>query len=203
MEEGNGEVEKVNRGGPILPSLIMDFPRSKPLLRHPSDNHQPQSTMPVPSQFYLQVQHGKISGVIHGVRTNRLSSGISGGFAPPEPAAVKSVACAADTNTLQISSSSSSNLAPISVEKDESVNSLVEELQSILKSIPTEDPPASEDIYGLNTSIMWGSDDFMWRNAGPQGCGGQSSVQATDEQKAKFKRALEIADALVAKGVGS
>lgn len=33
MEEGKGEVEKVNRGGPILPSLIMDFPRSKhPLL---------------------------------------------------------------------------------------------------------------------------------------------------------------------------
>jgi hypothetical protein len=26
-EEGKGEVEKVNRGGPILPSLIMAFPR--------------------------------------------------------------------------------------------------------------------------------------------------------------------------------
>lgn len=65
-EEGKGEVQKVNRGGPILPSLIMDFPRSKP---HPSDNEQPQSTMSVPSkfpsQFYLQVQHGKNGGGSH------------------------------------------------------------------------------------------------------------------------------------------
>jgi len=134
---------------------------------------------------------------------DRLLLGITGGFAPPDPTAVKSVTYAAGTNSLQITSSSSSNLVPIKVEKDGSVDVLVEELQSILKSIPTEDPPGSEDIYGLNTSIMWGSDEFVWRNAGPQGCGGYSSVQATDEQKAKFKKALEIADALVAKGVGS
>jgi hypothetical protein len=134
---------------------------------------------------------------------DRLHSGISGGFAPPQPAGGKSVTYSADTNSLQIKSSSSSNLAPVKVEKDSSVDVLVEELQSILKSIPTEDPPGSEDIYGLNTSILWGSDEFLWRNAGAQGCGGYSSVQATDEHKAKFKRALEIADALVAKGVGS
>lgn len=133
---------------------------------------------------------------------DRLPSGISGGFAPPEPAAVKSVTYAG-TNSLQITSSSSNNVAQTNVPKDGSVDVLVEELQSILRSIPTEDPPGSEDIYGLNTSIMWGSSEFEWRNAGPQGCGGYSSVQATDEQKAKFKRALEIADALVAKGVGS
>ena len=131
--------------------------------------------------------------------------GITGGFAPPDPAAVNSVAItyAAGTNNLQITSSSSSDLAPVKVEKDGSVDVLVEELQSILKSIPTEDPPGSQDIYGLNTSIMWGSDEFVWRNAGPQGCGGYSSVQATEEQKTKFKRALEIANALAAKGVGS
>lgn len=89
------------------------------------------------------------------------------------------------------------------MEKDQSVDVLVEELQTILKSIPTEDPPGSEDIYGFNTSILWGSDEFVWRNAGPQGCGGYSNVRVNDEQKAKFKRALDIADALVAKGVGS
>jgi len=42
-EEGKGEVEKVNRGGPILLSLIMDFPRlGRPHqsgLRHSSDNN--------------------------------------------------------------------------------------------------------------------------------------------------------------------
>lgn len=135
---------------------------------------------------------------------DQLSPGASGGFAPPEPTAVKSVVYAAGTNSLQITSSSSpSNLSQASVPKDASVDVLVEELQSILKSIPTEDPPGSGDIYGLNTSIMWGSDGFEWRNTVPEGCGGYSDVQATDEQKAKFKRALEIADALVAKGVGS
>lgn len=135
---------------------------------------------------------------------DRLPSGIVGGFAPPEPTAQKSVTYTADTNSLQItSSSSSSNLGPKKVEKDSSVDPLVEELQAILRSIPTENPPGSEDIYGLNTSIMWGSDEFVWRNSCPEGCGGSSSVQATDEQRAKFKRALEIADALVAKGAGS
>ena len=134
--------------------------------------------------------------------SNRILSGITGGFAPPDPAAVKSVTYAADVGALQITSPSSS-LTPVRAEKDSSVDALVEELQSILKSIPTESPPGSEDIYGLNTSIMWGSDEFVWRNAGPQGCGGMSSVQATDEQKKKFERALAIADALVAKGFGS
>ncbi|KAF9646441.1 hypothetical protein BDM02DRAFT_3022767 [Thelephora ganbajun] len=142
--------------------------------------------MPIPTQFYLRVQHG-----------------ITGGFAPPDPTAVKSVSYTAETNTLQITSSSSSNLAPISVNKDDSVDALVEELQSILKTLPTEKPQGSEDIYGLDTSIMWGSDEFEWQNGGSQGCGGSSTVQATNEQKAKFRRALEITDTLVAKGIGS
>lgn len=69
-----------------------------------------------------------------------------------------------------------------------------------MRSIPTEQPPGSEDIYGLDTSIMWGSDDLEWMNGGPQGCGGGSSfVQATEEEKAKFKRAVEIVKELVKK----
>jgi hypothetical protein len=133
------------------------------------------------------------------------SSGIVGGFAPPEPTAFKSVTYTAAKNELQISSSSlpSSDLSPITVEKDGSADELVKELQSILKTLPTEDPPNSEDIYGLNTSIMWGSDEFQWNNGGAQGCGGTSRVKATEEQKAKFKKALEIADKLVAKGIPS
>ena len=134
-----------------------------------------------------------------------LSSGITGGFAPPDPKAVKSVSYTAETKTLQITSSTSpsSNLAPVVVKKDDSVDKSIEELQSILKSIPTEEPKGSEDIYGLDTSIMWGSDDLVWENTGAQGCGGISTVKATAEHKAKFKRALEIAEALVAKGFGS
>jgi hypothetical protein len=73
VEEGKGEVEKVNRGGPILPGLIMYFLTFETLLLYltpRSDNHrrhQPQSTMPVPSQFHLEVQHGKSGGLSHDV----------------------------------------------------------------------------------------------------------------------------------------
>ncbi|KAF9781206.1 hypothetical protein BJ322DRAFT_1079679 [Thelephora terrestris] len=144
--------------------------------------------MPLPKQFYLRVVHG-----------------IVGGFAPPAPTAVKTVSYTDQTKTLQISFSS--DLAPRVLKEDKDnfadVDALVEELQSILRTIPTEEPKGSEDIYGLDTSIMWGSDDFVWENCGAQGCGSTSTVEATDEEKAKFKKALEIAEKLVAKGIGS
>lgn len=69
-----------------------------------------------------------------------------------------------------------------------------------MKELPTEQPPGSEDIYGLNTGIVWGSSNLEWANGGPQGCGGgKSTVQVTEEQKAKFKRAVEIVKQLVDK----
>lgn len=69
-----------------------------------------------------------------------------------------------------------------------------------MKTIPTEYPPGSQDIYGMDTSIAFGSDDLMWMNGGPQGCGnGVSEKQATPEDKAKFKRAVDIVNELVAK----
>ena len=78
---------------------------------------------------------------------------------------------------------------------------LVDELHSILKSIPTESPPGSEDIYGMNTSIAWGSEDLMWMNGGPSGCvAGTSEVQATHEDKVKFMRAVEIINILLQMG---
>jgi len=133
---------------------------------------------------------------------NEPPSGVTGGFAPSAPTDVKTVTFTPQEKTLQITSSPS-DPTPTSAEKDEAADALIKELQSILKSIPTEEPRGSEDIYGLGIGIMWGSDDFVWQNVGPEGCGGKSDVQATDEDKKKFKRALEIADALVAKGVGS
>jgi hypothetical protein len=96
--------------------------------------------------------------------------------------------------------SSPSDPAPASAKKDDSVDELVKELQDILRSIPTGD---GGDIYGMDTGIMWGSDDLVWNNTGSGGCGEGSDVQATEEHKVKFKRALEIADVLVAKGAGS
>ena len=77
---------------------------------------------------------------------------------------------------------------------------LLEELEGILRELPTESPPGSQDIYGMDTSIMYGSEGLEWQNGGPAGCGGgQSEVQATPEQKAKFKRAVEIVTELTQK----
>ncbi|KAI0665812.1 hypothetical protein C8Q78DRAFT_1111432 [Trametes maxima] len=77
---------------------------------------------------------------------------------------------------------------------------LVNELEDILKSIPTESPPGSEDIYGLDTSIVFDSEDLVWQNGSPQGCGrGESSVKPMEDDKTKFKRAVEIVKELQAK----
>ena len=37
---------------------------------------------------------------------------------------------------------------------------LVDELHEILKEIPMESLVGSEDIYGMDVSIAWGSEDF-------------------------------------------
>jgi len=63
-EEGRGETEKVSRGGPILPGLIMDFPHSN---RPTHLITTISSTMTVPHQFHLRVQRGKSSHVCWGV----------------------------------------------------------------------------------------------------------------------------------------
>lgn len=63
-----------------------------------------------------------------------------------------------------------------------------------------ESPPGSEDIYGLDISIAWGSEDLMWCNSGPEGCGGnESQVKASEEEKLHFKRAVEIIEQIVNK----
>jgi hypothetical protein len=78
--------------------------------------------------------------------------------------------------------------------------SLVNELHGILKVIPTEYPPGSEDIYGQDKSIAWFSEDLQWMNGGPQGCvAGTSEVRPSEEDKAKFIRAVEIVHELVNK----
>ncbi|KAJ3528641.1 hypothetical protein NM208_g10109 [Fusarium decemcellulare] len=73
---------------------------------------------------------------------------------------------------------------------------VIDELRGILKDLPTEQPPGSEDIYGLDTGIVWASNDddgWVWTNGGPQGCGGgESFVHASADQKAQFARAVDI-----------
>lgn len=137
---------------------------------------------------------------------SHLVSGITGGFAPPRPSAIHSITRPAAAATLNVESfvrpdgtPELQSAAPKTLTSDEHSH-LVEELHGILKTIPTESPPGSEDIYGLDTSIFWGSDDLQWCNGGPQGCGGGSSmVHASEQDKAKFKRAIEIVNELVGK----
>ncbi|KAG7451626.1 uncharacterized protein BT62DRAFT_927357 [Guyanagaster necrorhizus] len=135
----------------------------------------------------------------------RLQRGITGGFAPPTPSAIFTLTRPLNHDQLNITSAireigtpSLADAAPKSIQHDDETDALVDELHGILKEIPRESPPGSEDIYGMDLSIAWGSQDLMWQNGGPSGCsGGKSSVQATDEDKAKFKRAVEIVEKLV------
>ncbi|KAI0349624.1 hypothetical protein OH77DRAFT_1221631 [Trametes cingulata] len=138
----------------------------------------------------------------------RLQHGITGGFAPPTPEAIITVTGIPTQNLLNITSAvrpkgtpSLQDAVPKSISAaDAHTAALVNELKDILKSIPTESPPGSEDIYGMDTSIAFGSEDLVWQNGGPQGCGhGESSVKATEEDKAKFRRAVEIVKELQAK----
>ena len=133
-------------------------------------------------------------------------TGIAGGFAPPTPDAVHVITKESENASLTVASQvrphgTRALLEPASksLHADDS-HSLVVELHGILKDLPTEQPPGSEDIYGMNTSIMWADDTLQWQNGGPQGCGGGTSmVQPTEEQKEKFKRAIAIVDELVGK----
>ncbi|EAU80451.1 hypothetical protein CC1G_12116 [Coprinopsis cinerea okayama7 len=132
----------------------------------------------------------------------RLQKGIVGGFAPPTPDAVFTLTKPASAASLMVTTAVRPDGTPELKESaapkelsitEPSTSSLVDELYTILKDLPTEQPPGSEDIYGLNTGIVFACDEFQWANGGPQGCtGGTSEVQPTEEQKQKFKRAVEI-----------
>ncbi|KAF4465080.1 hypothetical protein FALBO_8083 [Fusarium albosuccineum] len=126
----------------------------------------------------------------------RLQKGITGGFAPPTPSLILIIS-ADGSDTLKILEQ-----RPGDTDKPEKTvatadyEGLIDELRGILKELPTEQPPGSEDIYGLDTGIAWaGNDDdgWVWTNGGPQGCvGGESFVQASADQKAQFARAADI-----------
>lgn len=51
------------------------------------------------------------------------------------------------------------------------VQSLAASLKEALAQLPTEQPPGSEDIYGLDIGISYLSDDFLWQNGkGKKAC---------------------------------
>ncbi|KAJ3179052.1 hypothetical protein HDU85_005007 [Gaertneriomyces sp. JEL0708] len=136
----------------------------------------------------------------------RLQKGITGGFAPPTPNQVITVHRSDGANEMEIShhkrESGTPHLQSLGT-KSAPVNeghkaALIAELESLLKDLPQEDPRGSEDIYGLDTGIFWQSADFQWANAAPEGCDrGHSEVQPSEEQVAKFRRAVDIVQQLV------
>ncbi|GFF38429.1 hypothetical protein IFM58399_05232 [Aspergillus lentulus] len=128
----------------------------------------------------------------------KLQRGITGGPQPQNPSFICTLYKDPDADDSQVYVQQTEPATTGSQESSKTINEsdvnvLVEELYSILKKLPTEEPPGSEDIYGLDTSIMWESDDLRWWNGGPSGCeGGESSVRPTAEQKTMFKRAVDI-----------
>jgi len=147
-----------------------------------------------------------------------MQKGITGGFAPPTPSYVATITRPIDSQLLHIDCATRKDGTPhlesfapktlghdtnILLGTEASAKSLVDELYTILQSLPTEQPAGSEDIYGLDTSIFWGSAEMTWvnggmgRGGGVNGQPGSSAVQPTVEQKAQFKRAVEIVQALV------
>lgn len=154
--------------------------------------------MPAPSQFYVRLQRG-----------------ITGGFAPPTPSEIHQLARSSDNPSIlsvqlavrpdgtpqlvqqEPKSVPIPEFSTLAADDPKNVDSRVAELENILKNLPTEQPPGSEDIYGMDTSIAYGSDNLEWTNGGPGGCGhGKSEVQATEQQKQQFKRAVEIVKGL-------
>ncbi|KAF8642058.1 hypothetical protein AX16_009709 [Volvariella volvacea WC 439] len=138
----------------------------------------------------------------------RLQKGITGGFAPPTPDAIFTVARAPSTSPndnpyLQITTAIRehgtpviSDAVPTTVPLDENKHSLIDQLYNILKGLPNgmagDHPPV--DFFGYDTGISWGSDDFAWANSAPQGCdhGGDGAPRATEEQRKKFQEAVDI-----------
>jgi len=149
----------------------------------------------------------------------RIQHGIVGGFAPPTPDAVHTL----DLDVGEVGTTSTADNHPVlkvtsavrpdgtpelqgalpktlPVPAESAEEKAIHELRDLLKGLPTEQPPGSEDIYGMNSSIAWMSKDLEWCNGGPQGCNGSDSfVKANEENKAKFKRAVTIVNDLVTK----
>ncbi|VDC05909.1 unnamed protein product [Peniophora sp. CBMAI 1063] len=141
----------------------------------------------------------------------RIQHGIAGGFAPPNPSAVHNFHLDSGAPTITLSSMVRPDGTPllqpypqkfIYVRFNETP-ALVEELESLLKGLPTE---GGGDFYGKDVGIMYQSESLRWMNTmdtAPQGCNVdwmESDVKPSREQKKHFERAIEIVDILEKRG---
>ncbi|KAI0300506.1 hypothetical protein B0F90DRAFT_1723499 [Multifurca ochricompacta] len=140
----------------------------------------------------------------------RIQHGIAGGFAPPRVSAVHDLSLKTSGTShilllsqfpldkeVQQNKLNSKNI-PIS----DDTTKLIQELEGILRKLPTETVP-SADIYNRNIGIFWqGADGFTWANSAPQGCGGfEGGAVVTEDDKKAFNRAVEITEILVTRGI--
>ena len=128
------------------------------------------------------------------------TAGITGGFAPPTPSAIFTMA-STPSNDIHVTAAvrpdgtpTLQDAAPKSLSTaDSKTLTQLNELQAILRSIP------ESNEYGMDTALAYRSNDLRWlnRNAS-QGCetGSTFKKQASAEEKAKFKRAVELVETL-------
>ncbi|KAH7409181.1 hypothetical protein BKA64DRAFT_389473 [Cadophora sp. MPI-SDFR-AT-0126] len=129
----------------------------------------------------------------------RLQVGITGGFAPPSPSAIHTITRSPSSPTMSITSQQrlpgSHDLQPLPT-KTIPVQNYVEQIDQIynvLKELPVDDPPGSEDIYGLDTGVTWSGNGLQWSNGGPEGCGSDfSNVQVGREETERFQEVVKL-----------
>ncbi|PVH88660.1 hypothetical protein DL98DRAFT_648019 [Cadophora sp. DSE1049] len=136
----------------------------------------------------------------------RLQVGITGGFAPPTPSAIHTISRSSTSPTMDISSQQqapgSHDLQPLPTKTlpIQNHSEQIDQIHQILKDLPVEDPPGSEDIYGMDTGVAWKGDGLEWSNGGAEGCGSDfSNVQVGKGEKERFgevvRMVLEIVNA--------
>ncbi|KAF8188861.1 hypothetical protein K438DRAFT_1936204 [Mycena galopus ATCC 62051] len=72
--------------------------------------------------------------------------------------------------------------------------SLIDELHGLLLNLPIGFP--EKDPYKINRSIIWQSDEFVWRNSWQPDCRDPSDVEP---DHGKFMRAVQIIEELLEK----
>lgn len=70
------------------------------------------------------------------------------------------------------------------------IQTLMIECQNVLRSLPKEEPTGCQDIYKMDVSVIYNSDDFNWQNTPNQGCNIQESLVKPTEEQAKLFKAL-------------
>ncbi|CAG8477764.1 14313_t:CDS:10 [Acaulospora morrowiae] len=123
-----------------------------------------------------------------------LTEGIVGGF---KPATIRRMISIADENgEVIVRSSTLKSRDDYNVMQgtltSQQVGTLVNDLKVGLNDLPTEMTSGGQDIYGMDTSISFQSNDFEWRNGGSGGCTNEESeIQPTPVQKALFQELVQ------------